>query len=181
MSPAAVFRVRNLRSRTRPGRAAIPFAAALLVAVVLQLPGPRPSWALDNGVARTPPMGWDDWNSFGCNVSEALVHQTADAIVASGMAALGYQYVIVDDCWFNPNRDSSGNLQGDSSRFPSGMKSLGDYIHNKGLKFGIYEVPVDKTCAQTSNGYPGSTGSQGHEAQDARQFAAWGVDYLKYD
>ncbi|WP_433294114.1 cellulose binding domain-containing protein [Actinoplanes sp. CA-030573] len=137
--------------------------------------------ALENGVARTPPMGWNSWNTFGCNINETLIRQMADAIVSSGMSDLGYKYVVVDDCWFNPNRDSSGNLQGDPSRFPSGMKSLGDYLHGKGLKFGLYEVPVAKTCAQGTGGYPGSTGSQGHEAQDARQFAAWGVDYLKYD
>ena len=87
MSPAGVFHVRNPRARIRTGRAAIQSAAMLFVAVVLQLGGARPSWALDNGVARTPPMGWDDWNSFGCNVSEALIHQTADALVASGMGA----------------------------------------------------------------------------------------------
>ncbi|QDY11650.1 alpha-galactosidase [Micromonospora sp. HM134] len=137
--------------------------------------------ALENGVARTPPMGWNSWNSFGCNINEALIRQTADALVSSGMRDAGYQYVVVDDCWFNPNRDSAGNLQGDPTRFPSGMKALGDYIHARGLKFGIYQVPVDKTCAQYFNSYPGATGSQGHEAQDARQFAAWGVDYLKYD
>ncbi|GAA0531359.1 hypothetical protein GCM10010172_10090 [Paractinoplanes ferrugineus] len=137
--------------------------------------------ALENGVARTPPMGWNSWNTFGCNINETLIRQMADAIVSSGMGELGYKYVVVDDCWFNPNRDSSGNLQGDPSRFPSGMKSLGDYLHGKGLKFGIYQVPGTKTCAQGTGGYPGATGSQGHEAQDARQFAAWGVDYLKYD
>ena len=140
-----------------------------------------PASALDNGVARTPPMGWDDWNSFGCNVSETLIRQMADTVVASGMAALGYQYVIVDDCWFEPTRDSAGNLQGSATRFPSGMQALGDYLHGKGLKFGIYEVPTDRTCAQRVGTYPGSTGSQGHEAQDARTFASWGVDYLKYD
>jgi len=137
--------------------------------------------ALENSVARTPPMGWNSWNTFGCNINESLIRGMADSIVSSGMSAAGYKYVIIDDCWFNPNRDSSGNLQGDSSRFPSGMKALGDYLHNKGLKFGIYEVPVDKTCAQYFNSYPGSTGSQGHETADARQFASWGVDYLKYD
>ena len=181
MSPADVFHVPNPRSRTRTGRAAIQSAAVLLVAVVLQLGSARPSWALDNGVARTPPMGWDDWNSFGCNVNEALIHQTADAIVASGMGALGYQYVIVDDCWFEPTRDAAGNLRGSASRFPSGMKALGDFLHGRGLKFGIYEVPTDRTCAQRVGSYPGSTGSGGHEAQDARTFASWGVDYLKYD
>ncbi|MBP2706254.1 cellulose binding domain-containing protein [Microbispora sp. RL4-1S] len=137
--------------------------------------------ALENGVARTPPMGWNSWNTFGCNISETLIKQMADAIVNSGLRDLGYKYVVVDDCWFNPTRDSSGNLQGNPSRFPSGMKALGDYLHGKGLKFGLYEVPVDKTCAQYFNSYSGATGSQGHEVQDARQFAAWGVDYLKYD
>nr|WP_246466026.1 glycoside hydrolase family 27 protein [Allocatelliglobosispora scoriae] len=126
-------------------------------------------------------MGWNSWNTFGCNINEALIRQMADAMVSTGMRDLGYQYVVVDDCWFNPNRDSSGNLQGDPSRFPSGMKALGDYLHGKGLKFGLYQVPVDKTCAQYFGSYPGATGSQGHEAQDARQFAAWGVDFLKYD
>nr|WP_246001379.1 RICIN domain-containing protein [Allorhizocola rhizosphaerae] len=137
--------------------------------------------ALDNGVARTPPMGWNTWNTFGCNINETLIRQMADAIVSSGMRDLGYHYVTVDDCWFNPNRDSSGNLQGDPGRFPSGMKALGDYLHARGLKFGIYQSPMDQTCAQYFDAYPGSTGSRGHEAQDARQFAAWGVDYLKYD
>jgi alpha-galactosidase len=154
--------------------------AALVVVAVLVSP-PRPVAALDNGVARTPPMGWDDWNAVGCNVNETLVQQEASAIAANGMAALGYRYVVVDDCWFNPARDASGNLQGSPSRFPSGMKALGDFLHGKGLKFGIYEVPTDRTCAQRVGTYPGSTGSQGHEVQDARQFAAWGVDYLKYD
>ncbi|WIN00524.1 ricin-type beta-trefoil lectin domain protein [Actinoplanes oblitus] len=152
----------------------------LLAGTATVLPGTA-AQALDNGVARTPPMGWNSWNTFGCNISETLIRQMADAMVSSGMRDLGYQYVVVDDCWFNPNRDGSGNLQGDPTRFPSGMKALGDYLHGKGLKFGIYQVPLDKTCAQYFNSYPGATGSGGHEAQDARQFAAWGVDYLKYD
>jgi alpha-galactosidase len=141
----------------------------------------QPAQALNNGVARTPPMGWNSWNTFGCNINETLIRQMADALVSTGMRDRGYQYVVVDDCWFNPNRDAQGNLQGDPGRFPSGMKSLGDYLHARGLKFGIYQVPVDQTCAQYFNTYPGSTGSLGHEVQDARQFAAWGVDYLKYD
>jgi alpha-galactosidase len=156
-------------------------AVGVLVSYALVGLQPTGAQALENGVARTPPMGWNTWNSFGCNINETLIHQAADAIVSSGMRDAGYQYVVVDDCWFNPNRDSAGNLQGDSSRFPSGMKALGDYLHARGLKFGIYEVPVDQTCAQYFDSYPGSTGSQGHEAADARQFAAWGVDYLKYD
>lgn len=155
-------------------------AALLLTSAALGLQAPA-AHALDNGVARTPPMGWNTWNTFGCNINETLIRQHADALVSSGMRDLGYQYVVVDDCWFNPNRDSAGNLQGDPTRFPSGMKALGDYLHSRGLKFGIYQVPVDKTCAQYFGAYPGATGSQGHEAQDARQFAAWGVDFLKYD
>jgi alpha-galactosidase len=156
-------------------------AAALLISGGLTGPLATSANALNNGVARTPPMGWNTWNTFGCNINETLIRQTADAIADNGMRDLGYQYVVVDDCWFNPNRDSAGNLQGDPTRFPSGMKALGDYLHGKGLKFGIYQVPLDKTCAQYFGSYPGATGSQGHEAQDARQFAAWGVDYLKYD
>ena len=101
--------------------------------------------------------------------------------MSTGLRDLGYKYVVVDDCWFNPNRDGQGNLQGDPQRFPSGMKALGDYLHARGLLFGIYQVPLDKTCAQYFNSYPGATGSLNHEYQDARQFAAWGVDYLKYD
>ncbi|MEV4417754.1 ricin-type beta-trefoil lectin domain protein [Catellatospora sp. NPDC049609] len=155
-------------------------AALLLTSAALGLQAPA-AHALDNGVARTPPMGWNTWNTFGCNINETLIRQHADALVSSGMRDLGYQYVVVDDCWFNPNRDSAGNLQGDPTRFPSGMKALGDYLHSRGLKFGIYQVPLDKTCAQYFGAYPGATGSQGHEAQDARQFAAWGVDFLKYD
>ncbi|MET0418461.1 MAG: ricin-type beta-trefoil lectin domain protein [Actinoplanes sp.] len=155
-------------------------AALLMAGTVLAPPG-SPARALENGVARTPPMGWNTWNTFGCNINETLIRQTADAMVSSGMRELGYQYVVVDDCWFNPNRDSAGNLQGDPSRFPSGMRALGDYLHARGLKFGLYQVPLDKTCAQYFGSYPGATGSQGHEAQDARLFAAWGVDFLKYD
>lgn len=170
-----------MRPFTSGRRWAAGLAAGLLLAGTLTALRPDSALALENGVARTPPMGWNSWNSFGCNINENLIRQTADAIVSSGMRDAGYQYVVVDDCWFNPNRDSAGNIQGDPNRFPSGMKALGDYLHGKGLKFGLYQVPVDKTCAQYFNSYPGATGSQGHEAQDARQFAAWGVDYLKYD
>ncbi|WP_223283765.1 ricin-type beta-trefoil lectin domain protein [Streptomyces sp. FBKL.4005] len=131
--------------------------------------------------ALTPPLGWNSWNSFGCGITEAQVRQAADAMVSSGMKAAGYQYVVVDDCWFDPQRDPAGNLRANPTKFPSGMKALGDYIHGKGLKFGIYQAPNEKTCAQGVGTYPGSTGSKGHEAQDAATFASWGVDYLKYD
>ena len=156
-------------------------ALTLTTVVTGALVAPRPAQALDNGVARTPPMGWNTWNTFGCNINETLIRQMADAIVNTGLRDLGYKYVVVDDCWFNPNRDAQGNLQGDPQRFPSGMKALGDYLHARGLLFGIYQGPLDQTCAQYFDSYPGSTGSLGHEYQDARQFAAWGVDYLKYD
>ncbi|WP_327031243.1 ricin-type beta-trefoil lectin domain protein [Micromonospora sp. NBC_01740] len=126
-------------------------------------------------------MGWNTWNTFGCNIDETLIRQTADAIVANGLRDLGYRYVVVDDCWFNPDRDAQGNLQAHPQRFPSGMKALGDYLHSRGLLFGLYQAPLDQTCAQYFDAFPGSTGSLGHEYQDARQFAAWGVDYLKYD
>ncbi|WP_281896585.1 cellulose binding domain-containing protein [Micromonospora humidisoli] len=170
------------RPSTRSRRLLTAVAAGLLLvagpAVALRT---SPALALDNGVARTPPMGWNSWNTFGCNINETLIRQMTDAMVNTGMKDAGYQYVVVDDCWMNPNRDSAGNLQGDPTRFPSGMKALGDYIHARGLKFGLYQAPLDKTCAQYFNSYPGATGSQGREAQDARQFANWGVDYLKYD
>jgi alpha-galactosidase len=136
---------------------------------------------LRNRVALLPPMGWNTWNTFGCDIDEKLVRSMADALVSTGMAERGYRYVVVDDCWFNPVRDGDGNLQAAPARFPSGMRALGDYVHRKGLKFGIYESPSAKTCAQYATSYPGSTGSRGHEIQDANQFAAWGVDYLKYD
>jgi hypothetical protein len=171
----------TMRRQRRNLRWLLAVAVGVLVSYALVGLQPSGAQALENGVARTPPMGWNTWNSFGCNINETLIPQARTAIVSSGMRDAGYQYVVVDDCWFNPNRDSAGNLQGDPSRFPSGMKALGDYLHARGLKFGIYEVPVDQTCAQYFDSYPGSTGSQGHETADARQFAAWGVDYLKYD
>ncbi len=126
-----------------------------------------------NGLARTPPMGWNSWNKFGCNVDEELIRSAADAMVASGMKDAGYRYVVVDDCWHG-GRDAHGDIQPDAKRFPGGIKALADYVHGKGLKFGIYSDAGDKTCA-------GRPGSLGHEYQDARQYAAWGVDYLKYD
>jgi alpha-galactosidase len=169
----------------RPGRwltAALAVLAVTLASVAIgAFVAPPPAQALDNGVARTPPMGWNTWNTFGCNINETLIRQMADAIVDRGLRDLGYKYVVVDDCWFDPNRDAQGNLQAHPQRFPSGMKALGDYLHARGLLFGIYQGPLEKTCAQYFGSFPGSTGSLGHEYQDARQFAAWGVDYLKYD
>jgi alpha-galactosidase len=129
--------------------------------------------ALDNGLARTPPMGWNSWNKFACNVSEDLIRQATDAMVSSGMQAAGYQYVVIDDCW-QVDRDPAGNIVPDAKHFPSGMKALADYVHAKGLKFGIYSDAGTGTCQNRPGG-------RGYEFQDARQYAAWGVDYLKYD
>jgi alpha-galactosidase len=124
-------------------------------------------------LALTPPMGWNSWNKFGCNVNEALIRETADAMVASGMKDAGYLYVNIDDCWHG-KRDQLGFIQPDPERFPSGMKALADYVHSKGLKLGIYSDAGWKTCG-------GRPGSRGHEYQDALTYAKWGVDYLKYD
>lgn len=124
-------------------------------------------------LALTPPMGWNSWNNFGCQVDEKLIRETADSIVSSGMKDAGYQYVVIDDCWHG-ERDSQGFIQPNPEHFPSGMKALGDYIHSKGLKFGIYSDVGAKTCG-------GKPGSRGHEYQDAQTYANWGVDYLKYD
>lgn len=121
----------------------------------------------------TPPMGWNSWNNFGCSPSESLIKGVADVFVSSGMAAAGYKYVNIDDCWMS-GRDGSGNLVADAGKFPGGIKALADYVHGKGLKLGVYETPYTTTCA-------GKTGGQGHEVQDAKNYAAWGVDYLKYD
>ncbi len=124
-------------------------------------------------LALTPPMGWNSWNKFGCDVDEKLIRETADAMVASGMKAAGYQYIVIDDCWHG-TRDKLGFIQPDPARFPSGMKALADYVHAKGLKFGIYSDAGAKTCG-------GRPGSRGREYQDALTYAQWGVDYLKYD
>ena len=122
-------------------------------------------------VAATPVMAWSSWNYYTCKVNDRMVRAQADALVNSGMREAGYKYVIVDDCW-QGERDASGVLH-PNSKFPD-MKALADYVHSKGLKFGIYSSPGPKTCA-------GFEGSFGHEAQDAATFAAWGIDWLKYD
>ncbi|HZQ56312.1 MAG TPA: glycoside hydrolase family 27 protein [Bryobacteraceae bacterium] len=134
------------------------------------VPAP-PLLAQQTPLAATPPMGWNSWNRYACDVSDTLIRKQADAMVSSGLKAAGYQYVNVDDCW-EGQRDANGYIQ-PNEKFPD-MKGLGDYIHSKGLKFGIYSSPGPKTCDHHE-------GSYGHEQQDAESYAKWGVDYLKYD
>ncbi len=123
-------------------------------------------------LATKPPMGWNTWNHFRHNFDDKLIREEADALVASGMKDAGYEYLTLDGGW-DGGRDAQGNIIAAPDRFPD-MKALGDYIHSKGLKFGIYSSPTKSTC-------DGGMGSFGHEEQDARTFASWGVDYLKYD
>ena len=125
-------------------------------------------------LAKTPPMGWNTWNSFGENISEQLIMETADKFGEYGLDKAGYQYIVIDDCWPEMERDENGKLVPDRKKFPHGMKYLADYIHSKGLKFGIYSSASTRTC----KGYPSSFD---HEFEDAQMFAEWGVDYLKYD
>lgn len=126
------------------------------------------------GRAATPPMGWNSWNKFGCRIDEQLIRETADAIVSSGMLAAGYKYLNIDDCWEARARSANGELVGDSARFPSGMKALVDYVHSKGLKVGIYSSGGTGTCQ-------GRPATLDHEVDDARTFARWEIDYVKYD
>jgi alpha-galactosidase len=125
-------------------------------------------------LAQTPPMGWNSWNTFQTNINEQMLRDMVDAYVSSGMRDAGYTYFVLDDGWMSKERDSNGSLVADPKKFPSGMKAFADYVHSKGLKFGIYNCAGTQTCA----GYPGT---HGYEYQDARLYASWGVDYLKYD
>lgn len=125
-------------------------------------------------LALTPPMGWNSWNTFQTNINEDLVKGVVDAFIRDGLKDAGYNYIVLDDGWMAMERNAQGNLVPDPKKFPSGLKSLSDYIHSKGLKFGIYNCAGNKTCG----GYPGG---RGHEYQDALMYASWGVDYLKYD
>lgn len=125
-------------------------------------------------LAKTPPMGWNSWNTFGENINERLIMEMADVMVEKGLRDAGYEYLVIDDCWSEKERDENGNLVADHEKFPNGMKAVADYVHSKGLKFGMYSCCGVKTCA----GYPGS---MNHEFQDAEYFASVGVDLLKYD
>ena len=145
----------------------------LLVALALPLSVSAQGQTAWMDIAKAPPMRWNSWNKFGCNVSETLVREVADAMVSSGMKDAGYQYIVIDDCW-QVGRDQHGAIVPDPERFKGGMKALADYVHSKGLKFGLYSDAGAKTCE-------GRPGSNGFEVEDARQYAAWGVDYLKFD
>jgi alpha-galactosidase len=140
---------------------------------ILSTPSFTQESRISANLALTPPMGWNSFNKFGCHISEDLIRGMADAMVNSGMKDVGYQYIVIDDCW-QGSRDQDGNIGAHPQRFPSGIKALADYVHSRGLKFGIYSDAGSTTCG-------GNPGSLGHEYQDARQYAAWGVDYLKYD
>ncbi|MBQ7726236.1 MAG: glycoside hydrolase family 27 protein [Clostridia bacterium] len=125
-------------------------------------------------IKHTPPMGWNSWNTFGEDIHEQLILETADCMVSSGLKDLGYEYLVIDDCWSLKERDRDGRLVADPKKFPRGMKALAEDVHAKGLKFGMYSCAGNLTCA----GYPGS---YEHEFADAATFAEWGVDFLKYD
>ena len=149
------------------------FLAAVMAALAGGLSASAVTAQKFEGLALTPPMGWNSWNHYACNIDEKLIRATADAMAANGMRGAGYQYINIDDCWHGA-RDKDGWIQSDPERFPSGIKALADYVHGKGLKLGIYSDAGTKTCA-------GRPGSQGYEYQDALQYARWGVDYIKYD
>ena len=145
----------------------ISLAVALLIST--------PSKALNNGLGLTPPMGWNTWNKYACNINEDIIRSNADKIVELGLSKLGYTYVNVDDCWNQVERHpETHKVQVDTQKFPSGMKALGDYLHSKGLNFGIYNSAGIMTCE-------GRAGSLGHEAIDVEDFVEWGVDFFKYD
>ncbi|KQR73629.1 hypothetical protein ASG35_21835 [Burkholderia sp. Leaf177] len=148
----------------------------------------------DAGIAKAtvryalPPMGWNSWNTFACKVNENVIKSVADTIAASGMAAAGYQYVTQDDCWVGGRDPATGQLFANPATFPGGIKALADYVHSKGLKFGLYTSGGANTCAALAHGtrpptYPQGVGagSLGHESVDAATFASWGVDYIKLD
>jgi alpha-galactosidase len=153
-------------------------ATVITVSAAVTIATPSPAHALENGLARTPPMGFNNWNTTHCRAdfNEAMVKGIADIFVNRGLKDLGYQYVNIDDCWALPRRNAQGDLVPDPKRFPNGIKAVADYVHSKGLKFGIYTSAGTKTCNDL--GFPGGLD---HEEQDAKLFASWGVDYLKYD
>ncbi|MGV9933152.1 NPCBM/NEW2 domain-containing protein [Streptomyces olivaceoviridis] len=170
---------RTTRRRVAGALTAGLLCVAGLAAPALAAPAETPAApALADGLALTPPMGFNNWNSTHCRAefNASMVEGIADLFVEKGLKDAGYQYVNLDDCWALPDRDANGKLVPDPARFPDGIKAVADYVHAKGLKLGIYTSAGTKTCDST--GFPGALG---HEYSDARQFADWGVDYLKYD
>ncbi len=146
----------------------------LLILLILGLLSPTMVFAQKfKNLAMTPPMGWNSWNRFGPKINEKLIEEIADAMVSTGMRDAGYRYIVIDDGW-QIGRDKNGNIIVNPKKFPHGIKALADYVHFRGLKFGIYSDAGRKTCQ-------GLPGSRGYEYQDARTYAKWGVDYLKYD
>jgi alpha-galactosidase len=153
----------------------MPRIAILGVTAVTLALAAAPAAALDNGLARTPPMGWNSWYTARCGVTEGIVMRNARALIDSGLAARGYRYVNVDGCWEDLKRDADGDLRANPKTFPSGMRELGRQIHALGLEFGIYTSAGPRICTHP---HPGS---MGHYRQDMRRFASWGVDYVKVD
>lgn len=150
------------------------FFIAVVVMMATSAFAQQPTATTERGkLAPTPPMGWMTWNMFKGDISEQLIKETADAMVESGLRDAGYKYVFIDDLW-QGGRDNRNNIIPDPKKFPNGIKALADYVHSKGLKLGIYSDAAQLTCG-------GCTASYGFEEQDARTFASWGVDYLKYD
>ena len=147
------------------------YCVCIVLSVLILLSCSSTGWGQDPILALTPPMGWNSWNHFACELNDAVVRAQADAMVTNGMKSVGYVYVLIDDCW-QGSRDEAGYIH-PNAKFPD-MKALADYIHSKALKIGIYSSPGPKTCE-------GYAGSYGHEEQDARTYADWGMDYLKYD
>ena len=147
-------------------------AVVLLAGTLILVPLSAEAQKWEN-MGRTPQMGWNTWNKFAGRINEKLIRETADAMVSEGLLDAGYVYLNMDDCWHG-ERDANGFITENKEKFPSGLKAVSDYVHSKGLLFGIYSDAGRKTCG----GYPGSFG---HEYQDALQYARWGVDYLKYD
>jgi alpha-galactosidase len=168
----ALFLILTLMSKTSPGKNFMYMKNFCLIFILLfahNLFGQK-----FEGLALTPPMGWNSWNTFQTKINEELVMQTADKLVSSGMKDAGYVYLVLDDGWMAKERDNNGNLVADPQKFPHGMKAVADYVHSKGLKFGLYNCAGTLTCA----GYPGT---RGYEYQDARLYASWDIDYLKFD
>ena len=159
----------------RPLSCLLAMLTGVAAAIAVPSIAPPPAAAATPVVALTaPPMGWNSWNRFGCNIDENLIRATADAIINNNLDDVGYRYVNIDDCWMASTRDSQGRLQAHATRFPSGIRALADYVHARGLKLGIYSSAGTATC----QGLPASLD---HEVVDAQTFADWQIDYLKYD